>query len=388
MNNNKKMAIILAVVFFLTGTVLNIDYAMWNEKIYTEYQESTPYICWSLHDDINKCPEEMRTHIEYNDWKFYNGKSYWKDLAGRLSVLEVSAYGEPTDINQSFEDYLKWIEEHEKSRDTPILLTLDDMWAMAQSKSTYKEEVNGTTYYYIRLTREQAEYIKTHPDEFNASWYYSTSPPEEEYKWSDDDLNISQWDDEYPPKEPKLTELDGDWSEVDDTNTTESTHLEHSKRVKIESNTSCMDCWYYPDEDRFVCAYNGYCGCGDSNCEGDPEYNEGCVLEEYKWSDDDYNETLDDLQWEKEIKEQREEDEFTWYINEEYSTQLNVSITELNLSDYQHKTLYIPSRECCEEPEHFIISKEYTYVSETIYVMQVSSGWDYHTFKLPIYRRI
>jgi hypothetical protein len=128
----------------------------------------------------------------------------------------VSAYGEPTDINQSFEDYLKWIEEHEKSRDTPILLTLDDMWAMAQSKSTYKEEVNGTTYYYIRLTREQAEYIKTHPDEFNASWYYSTSPPEEEYKWSDDDLNISQWDDEYPPKEPKLTELDGEWTEVDE----------------------------------------------------------------------------------------------------------------------------------------------------------------------------
>jgi hypothetical protein len=373
MNDSKKMAIIIAVVFFLAGTVLNIDYAMWNEKIYTEYQESTPYICWSLHDDINKCPEEMRTHIEYNDWKFYNGKSYWKDLAGRLSVMEVSAYGEPAEYNYTLqvEDNIEW------STYTP-------------SNATYTDVIPQPIYY-VRHRGPSLDLPEGAEVTINVTFYeegYNATPPEEEYKWSDDDLNISQWDDEYPPKEPKLTELDGDWSEVDDTNTTESTHLEHSKRVKIESNTSCMDCWYYPDEDRFVCAYNGYCGCGDSNCEGDPEYNEGCVLEEYKWSDDDYNETLDDLQWEKEIKEQREEDEFTWYINEEYSTQLNVSITELNLSDYQHKTLYIPSRECCEEPEHFIISKEYTYVSETIYVMQVSSGWDYHTFKLPIYRRI
>jgi len=230
MNDSKKMAIIIAVVFFLAGTVLNIDYAMWNEETYKEYQESEPYICWSLHSDTNNCPEDMRMQIEYNDWKFYNGKSYWKDLAKRLSVLEVSA---------------------------------------------------------------------------------------------------------------------------DDTNTTESNQLEHSKIIRVETNASGWDCWFYPEEDRTWCVYTCYCGCGDSNCEGDPEYNEGCTPEEPK---------LTGLTGK-------------WEMVDEYSTELNVSIGEVNISDWS-------------EVDESIFEMYPIHNPPTIYVMQVSSGWDYRTFKLPIYRRI
>jgi hypothetical protein len=182
MNSKTKKILLGVLVVLILSAVLTYDYKRWDYYVHRDYvKDSRIYTCWCVGYNISNpdCPYHCTYMLPYEDWKRFNDKSYWTDLTKRLRVVAVSAYGEPADINQSFEDYLKWIEEHEKSRDTPILLTLDDMWAMAQSKSTYKEEVNGTTYYYIRLTREQMEYIKTHPEDFNVSWYYATLPLEE-----------------------------------------------------------------------------------------------------------------------------------------------------------------------------------------------------------------
>ena len=140
---------------------------------------------------------------------------------------------------------------------------------------------------------------------------------------------------------------------ADDTNTTESNQLEHSKIIRVETNASGWDCWFYPEEDRTWCVYTCYCGCGDSNCEGDPEYNEGCTPEEPK---------LTGLTGK-------------WEMVDEYSTELNVSIGEVNISDWS-------------EVDESIFEMYPIHNPPTIYVMQVSSGWDYRTFKLPIYRRI
>lgn len=239
--------------------------------------------------------------LPYEDWKRFNDKSYWTDLTKRLRVVAVSAYGEPADINQSFEDYLKWIEEHEKSRDTPILLTLDDMWAMAQSKSTYKEEVNGTTYYYIRLTREQMEYIKTHPEDFNVSWYYATLPLEEPKITSvtnttEDDLvyNVDGGvgiELSYPFYRGKYV---GNNAQIDRESDEEFTgEVEEEYPTVLEVNITPQDApiinpcndWNYTNWDcdynestgRVWFSYHCYCGCGESNCSGDPE---GCEPEE------------------------------------------------------------------------------------------------------------
>jgi hypothetical protein len=107
MNDSKKMAIIIAVVFFLAGTMLNVDYAMWNEKTHNEYHEYMQNILEGnisvtipvtkeqfeeyAREEANYTFYYFRVGKSFEEWKQTNGKSYWKDLAGRLRVLEVSA---------------------------------------------------------------------------------------------------------------------------------------------------------------------------------------------------------------------------------------------------------------------------------------------------------
>jgi hypothetical protein len=283
------------------------DYWLWG-PLPVRYTINNVDVVGRVMDDEYRCSIWKIPTVSFEEWKELAEKSYWNDLTKRLGglvkrlrVVAVSAYGEPADINQSFEDYLKWIEEYEKSRDTPILLTLDDMWAMAQSKSTYKEEVNGTTYYYIRLTREQMEYIKTHPEDFNVSWYYATLPLEE----------------------PKITSV---------TNTTEDDLVYNvDGGVGIELS--------YP-------FYRGkYVG---NNAQIDRESDE----------------------------------EFTGEVEEEYPTILEVNITTPDAPKITELG------EDWEDVNESIFEMYPIHNPPTIYVMQTHSGWEYHTFKLPIYRRI
>ena len=74
------------------------------------------------------------------------------------------------------------------------------------------KEFNKSEYYATEVTD-----VKEYPIQIDVNLTSADeSPPDEEYKWSDEDLNISQWDDEYPPKELKLTELDGNWTDVNE----------------------------------------------------------------------------------------------------------------------------------------------------------------------------
>jgi hypothetical protein len=110
MNDSKKMAIILAVAFFLAGTMLNIDYARWNEETHNEYQGYMQNIMEGnisvtipvtkeqfeeyAREEGNYTFYYFRVGKSFEEWKQTNGKSYWKDLAGRLSVYGSLAYDE------------------------------------------------------------------------------------------------------------------------------------------------------------------------------------------------------------------------------------------------------------------------------------------------------
>ncbi|OPZ42624.1 MAG: hypothetical protein BWY95_02331 [Bacteroidetes bacterium ADurb.BinA104] len=213
MNDDTKLKMV-GIVFFLVGLILALNYNAWNEETYKEYKENTPCLCWSLYNDYNECPEGMKTCLSYEDWKFYNGKSYWKDLAGRLSVLEVSA--DETGIDYKNDLNISNISEIINLTQWYYMGIASDIGMNGETikhlTSTYYDDEGNE--YKIILVKVPRDVIRG--KEVNISQYYSTSPPEEEYKWSDDDLNISQWDDEYPPKEPKLTELDGNWTDVNE----------------------------------------------------------------------------------------------------------------------------------------------------------------------------
>jgi hypothetical protein len=101
MNISKKVPIIIAVVFFLAGTMLNIDYAMWKEETHNEYQEYMQNIMegnisvafpltkeqfeeYEQRQEGNYTFYYFRVGKSFEEWKQTNDKSYWKDLYRRI----------------------------------------------------------------------------------------------------------------------------------------------------------------------------------------------------------------------------------------------------------------------------------------------------------------
>lgn len=107
MNTKTQKAIVIAVAFFLVGTILNIDYAMWNEETHNEYQRYMQNIIEGnisvaipvtkeqfeeyAREEGNYTFYYLRVGKSFEEWKHDNGKSYWTDLTKRLRVVAVSA---------------------------------------------------------------------------------------------------------------------------------------------------------------------------------------------------------------------------------------------------------------------------------------------------------
>jgi hypothetical protein len=275
----------------------------------------------------------------FSEWKQVNGKSYWKDLAKRLSVLEVSAEDKcgcdycPTITEReaqnlgyraiyilsanSYEDFCKFFNKNEYVR----WKVVDDWW-VDEFKDVDETKIIGRSF--------EVGYEKTavYSTEHGAMLRYNKCGCKNEYKYILPVFALVPNQQLYT-HEREVEEYNQNHPEI--------TPPEEECPTELEVNISRTEVL----NPKFTWA----------NCT--PE-----EIEEIHRALDSVKDDHTEINW---------GENSSGYQEEPKLTELDGNWSEVDESIFEMYPIHNPP---------------------TIYVMQVSSGWDYHTFKLPIYRRI